>query len=203
MGWLPPAAVASVFFPAEIKRKAIHLSSIAIPLGYYLTPDAWRPIWERGLLALVILSLAIEVFRLNHPRTRYIFRHFFGELIRSHEEVSLLGSTYLLIACLLTIHLFAKPIAALALSFLILGDTFAAIVGKSVGRVRLFGKTLEGTLACFAVCFALTLFVREIPVPVGLVGALIATVFELLPIPLDDNFRIPLSAGFAMELLLR
>jgi len=24
-----------------------------------------------------------------------------------------------------------------------------------------------------------------------------------LPIPLDDNFRIPLSAGFAMELLLR
>jgi dolichol kinase len=28
-------------------------------------------------------------------------------------------------------------------------------------------------------------------------------VFELLPVPLDDNFRIPLSAGFAMELLLR
>jgi dolichol kinase len=42
-----------------------------------------------------------------------------------------------------------------------------------------------------------------VPTPVGLVGALVATVFELLPIPLDDNFRIPLSAGFAMELLLR
>jgi dolichol kinase len=45
--------------------------------------------------------------------------------------------------------------------------------------------------------------VPELPLVVGLVGAIVATVFELLPVPLDDNFRIPLSAGFAMELLLR
>ena len=188
---------------AELKRKSIHLASIAIPLAYYLTPDSWQRGWERALLSLVIVSLAVEVFRLNHPRTRHIFRHFFGELLRNHEEVSLLGSTYLLIACVLTIHLFPKPVAMLALGFLILGDTVAAIVGKSVGKIRIFGKTVEGSLACFAVCFAMTLFVRDIPVPVGLVGAAVATVFELLPIPLDDNFRIPLSAGFAMDLLLR
>ena len=191
-------------FASEIKRKSIHLASLAIPIGYYLTPDAWMRIWERGLLALVILSLAIEVFRLNHPRTRHVFRHFFGELLRNHEEASLLGSTYLLIACLLTIHVFPKPVAVLALMFLILGDTVAAIVGKWVGRVRLIGgKTLEGSIACFLVCFGLTLLMPGVPPMVGLVGALTATLFELLPIPLDDNFRIPLSAGFAMELLLR
>ena len=190
---------------AELKRKSIHLSSISIPLAYYFTPDSWQKGWERALLALVILSLAIEVFRLNHPRTRHIFRHFFGELLRNHEEVSLLGSTYLLIACLLTIHLFPKEVAVLALLFLIVGDTMAAIVGKSIGRIRIFGKTLEGSLACFAVCYGLTLITPgpNLPFPVGLVGAVVATVFELLPIPLDDNFRIPLSAGFAMELLLR
>ena len=188
---------------SELKRKSIHLSSIVIPVSYYLTPDSWQSTFERVLLALVILSLAIEVFRLNHPRTRHVFRHFFGELIRNHEEASLLGSTYLLMACLLSIHLFPKPIAVLALSFLILGDTVAAIVGKWIGRVHLFGKTLEGSLACFLVCFALTRAVPEVPVTVGLVGAIVATVFELLPVPLDDNFRIPLSAGFAMELLLR
>lgn len=191
-------------FASEIKRKSIHLTSLAIPLGYYLTPDSWMRTWERFLLALVIVSLAVEVFRLNHPRTRNAFRHFFGELLRNHEEASLLGSTYLLIACLLTIHLFPKPVAVLALAFLILGDTVAAIVGKSVGRIRLIGgKTLEGSIACFVVCFGLTLLMPGVPAPVGLVGALVATVFELLPIPLDDNFRIPLSAGFAMELLLR
>ena len=191
-------------FASEIKRKSIHLASLAIPIGYYLTPDSWMRIWERALLASVILSLAIEVFRLNHPRTRHVFRHFFGELLRNHEDVSLLGSTYLLIACLLTIHLFPKPVAVLALLFLILGDTVAAVVGKSVGRFRLIGgKTLEGSIACFLVCFGLTLLMPGVPPLVGLVGALTATVFELLPIPLDDNFRIPLSAGFAMELLLR
>lgn len=188
---------------SELKRKAIHLASLAIPVGYYVSPDAWRRDWERALLASVILSLAIEVFRLNHPRTRNLFRHFFGELIRNHEEASLLGSTYLLIACLLSIHLFPKPIAVLALCFLIVGDTVAAIVGKSVGRIKIFGKTLEGSLACLAICFGITLFLPEVPFHVAIVGAIVATVFELLPIPLDDNFRIPLSAGFAMELFLK
>ena len=188
---------------SELKRKAIHLASLVIPVGYYLSPDSWHRDWERALLASVILSLAIEVFRLNHPRTRNLFRHFFGELIRNHEEASLLGSTYLLIACLLSIHLFPKPIAVLALCFLIVGDTVAAIVGKSVGRIRMFGKTLEGSLACLVVCFGITLFLPEVPFHVAIVGAVVATIFELLPIPLDDNFRIPLSAGFAMELFLK
>ena len=188
---------------SELKRKAIHLASLGIPLGYYVSPASWHAWWERGLLAAVILSLAIEVFRLNHPRTRFIFRHFFGELLRNHEEATLLGSTYLLIACWLSIHLFSEPVAVLALLFLIVGDTVAAIVGKSTGRIRFFGKTLEGSLACFAVCYGLTAFMPGIPFPVGLVGAAVATLFELLPIPLDDNFRIPLSAGVAMELLLK
>ena len=189
---------------SELKRKAIHLASFSIPIAYYLSPPSWSRNWQRALLALVILSLAIEVVRLHNPRIRNVFRHFFGELLRNHEEVSLLGSTYLLIAMLLTLHLFEKPVAFLALGFLILGDTVAAIVGKWIGKVRLLGgKTLEGSAACLLVCFGLTFFMPDIPWYVGPVGALTATVFELLPIPLDDNFRIPLSAGFAMELLLR
>jgi len=193
-----------VLLTSELKRKAIHLASFSIPIAYYLSPPSWSRNWQRALLALVILSLAIEVVRLHNPRIRNVFRHFFGELLRNHEEVSLLGSTYLLIAMLLTLHLFEKPVAFLALGFLILGDTVAAIVGKWIGKVRLLGgKTLEGSAACLLVCFGLTFFMPDIPWYVRLVGALTATVFELLPIPLDDNFRIPLSAGFAMELLLR
>lgn len=188
---------------AELKRKSIHLASLLIPVGYYLSPDAWSTTWKRTILALVIVALAIEVVRLNHPRTRTFFRHFFGELLRGHEEVSLLGSTYHLIACLLTIHLFSKPVAVLALGYLILGDTMAAIVGKSFGQIRLFGKSLEGVVAMFATCVALNFLLPEIPVGYGLIGAAVATIFEFLPIPLDDNFRIPLSAGFALELLLK
>jgi dolichol kinase len=188
---------------AELKRKAIHLASLVIPVGFYLSPESWAPYWKRGLLALVIVALAIEVVRLHHPRTRTFFRHFFGELLRGHEEASLLGSTYHVIACLLTIHLFSKPVAVLALGYLILGDTVAAFVGKSWGRITLFGKSLEGAVAMFAMCVALNFLLPEIPLRYGLIGAAVATVFEFLPIPLDDNFRIPLSAGFALELLLK
>src|SRR5262249_30842974 len=152
-----------VILASELKRKAIHLASLAIPLGYYVSKAVWLVWWERALLAAVVFSLAIEVFRLNHPRTRYVFRHFFGELLRNHEDASLLGSTYLLIACLLTIHLFPKPVAVLALCFLIVGDTVAAVVGKWIGRVKIFNKTLEGSLACFAVCYGLTALMPGIP----------------------------------------
>ncbi len=188
---------------SELKRKSIHLASLALPIAFYLSPDAWTVTWKRGLLALVIVALAIEVVRLHDPRVRDVFRHFFGELLRGHEEASLLGSTYHAIACLLTIHLFPKPVAVLALGFLIVGDTVAAIVGKAFGRTFLFGKTAEGALAMFAVCVAMKFLLPEVSLPAGVVGALVGTVFEILPIPLDDNFRIPLSAGFAMELMLR
>ncbi len=188
---------------SELKRKALHLTSLVLPIGFYLSPEAWTVTWKRGLLALVIVALAVEVVRLHHPRTRDVFRHFFGELLRGHEDASLLGSTYHVIACLLTIHLFPKPVAVLALGYLIVGDTVAAIVGKAIGGSRIFGKTLEGATAMFAVCAAMKFLLPEIPVSVGLMGAAVATVFEFLPIPLDDNFRIPLSAGFAMELLMR
>ena len=149
---------------SELKRKAIHLASLSIPIAYYLSPDPWTRTWERALLASVIVALAIELFRLHNPQIRGIFRHFFGEIVRNHEDASLLGSTYLLIAMLLTIHLFEKPVAVLALAFLVLGDTVAAIVGKSIGTHRLLGgKTIEGSLACFATCFGLTLLMPGIP----------------------------------------
>jgi hypothetical protein len=37
---------------------------------------------------------------------------------------------------------------------------------------------------------------------VVLTGALVASLVEFLPIPLDDNLGITLSAGYAMKLLL-
>jgi glycerol-3-phosphate acyltransferase PlsY len=89
------------------------------------------------------------------------------------------------------------------MAFLILGDAAAAIVGRAVGRVRIFGKSLEGSLACFAACLLVAWVYPGDPFTwrMMLGGALAATLFELFPIPLDDNMRISLSAGFAMTLL--
>jgi dolichol kinase len=183
---------------AEIARKAVHIGAILIPVGYYFTPEA---LGRTILISLTAVSFVVDVVRLNSPRIRTFFFIFFGRLVRDHERYNLLGSTYLLLSSLICAYAFEKPVAVAALGFLILGDTVAALVGKSIGRVPVFGKTLEGSLACFAVCLAVGWLIPELSFKRALAGAAMATLIELLPVPLDDNLRIPLAAGFAMTLI--
>ena len=183
----------------EVQRKAVHLSFILIPLIYHygLLP---KPFIVRGLLLAILVSIAIELVRLHDARVRRLFVLLFRDLLRHHEHKQLLGSTYLLIAAVLTIELFSEPIAVAALGALILGDTAAALVGKTLGRVKIFGKSLEGSLAFFVVSFLFAWGVVGLDARTAALGMLTAALFELLPIPLDDNFRIPLSAGYVMKL---
>ncbi|MCK4414086.1 MAG: phosphatidate cytidylyltransferase [Candidatus Eisenbacteria sp.] len=182
----------------EIGRKTIHLSGVSIPIGYYFIEE---PLGRAILATLTVLSFVIEVVRLNEPRMRSFFYIFFGRLIRDHERYNLLGGTYLLLSSLICVYAFRKPVAVAALGFLIVGDSVAALVGRSIGRTRIFGKTLEGSLACLLVCIGIAWLIPELGWHERIVGAVMATLIELLPIPLDDNLRIPLAAGFAMTLI--
>ena len=184
----------------EIRRKAIHLSFILVPL-IYLYDLLPKPIIVRGLLIAVAVSIVFELARLHDARVRFFVSRMFRDLVRRHEQKQLLGSTYLLIAAVITIELFSKEIAVSALGALVLGDTAAALVGRAFGRIRVLGKTLEGSIACFAVSFVFAWGVVGMEPWLAACGALTATLFELLPIPLDDNFRIPISAGYVMKLL--
>jgi len=184
----------------EIRRKAIHLSFILVPLIYLYDVLPKRFI-VRGLLAAVLVSLVFELVRMHDARVRLLLSRFFRDLVRRHESKQLLGSTYLLIAAVLTIELFSKEVAVASLGALVLGDSAAALVGKTMGRVRILGKTLEGSIACFVVSFLFAWGVVGLPAWMAACGALTATLFELLPVPLDDNFRIPLTAGYVMKLL--
>jgi dolichol kinase len=109
-----------------------------------------------------------------------------------------MGSTYFLFAILLTIMLFPKPIAIASILILILSDTAAALIGKWIGRVKIFGKTLEGSLAFFITALLIVWLYPQMNRFWGSVAALGATVMEVLPIKLDDNLSIPLVAGAIM-----
>ena len=202
-----PAPLDSPRFLAEARRKLIHLGFLVLPL-WLLHPFG---LWPRGrsdfrnlLIVLVVGAIVVDLVRLHAPGVRQAFRHFFGEMIREHEELSLLGSTYLLLAALLAVEIFPQPVAAAALGFTVLGDAFAAIAGKAWGRTRLFHKTLEGALAGFAVCLMWATYLGAggyVPWMPLLCGALAASLMELLPIPLDDNLGITLFSGYVMKLL--
>lgn len=184
----------------EVHRKAIHLSSLIIPIGYYILPEETS---RRALLIAAVVAIGIEAVRLNEPRVGRLTVSLVGALLREHEKTGLFGSTYLILGSLLCAHSFVKPVVVASVLFAILGDAAAALVGRTYGRIKVFGKTIEGSLACLAVCFAVGLLVPGVPLEAAVAGALTATVFEFLPIPLDDNLRIPLAAGFAMRVAMQ
>ena len=192
----------------EARRKAIHLAFILLPLDIL---HAWLPwpnstrAWRLALLLCVMAAVIIDVVRIHERRVQAWFRRFLGELIREHEQFNLLGSTYLLLATLLALEIFPRPIAAAALGFTVLGDAFAALAGRAYGRTRLFGKSLEGFGAGLVACLAWAVYVAalgHLPWHIVLGGALVASLVEMLPIPLDDNLGVTLAAGYAMKILM-
>ena len=191
----------------EARRKAIHLSFVVLPLELLLEVLPWprgRGQFRVLFLVLTASAIALDVLRIHERRVRTFFRLFFGEMIREHERLSLLGSTYLLLAALLSIELFPQPIAATAIGFTVIGDAFGALVGRAWGRHKVFNKSLEGGLGCLAACLAWAAFVISVggvSAPVAIAGAVVATVVEMLPIPLDDNLGITLAAGYTMRLM--
>jgi dolichol kinase len=81
----------------------------------------------------------------------------------------------------------------------------AALVGISLGRVKIGKKSLEGTVACFITCFliGIVLFWR-IPLfeYVALVGAMSAAIVELwAPLNVDDNFTIPVLSAVMLQMI--
>jgi dolichol kinase len=191
----------------EARRKAIHLMFIVLPLELLLELLPWpRTHAEFRLLFLALTAgaVALDVLRIHERRVRTFFRQFFGEMIREHERLSLLGSTYLLLAALIAVEVFPQPLAAAALGFTVLGDAMGALVGKAYGRHKVFNKSLEGAAGCLFACLvwaAVVTQVAHVPWHITVAGAVAATLVEVLPIPLDDNLGITLAAGYVMKLM--
>lgn len=170
---------------------------IIIPIWVYLTPPNWALL---GLIIATSATVALDLLRLSDRRLRRFFLSLSRSLIRSHEQEHLLGSTYFMIAALLSVLAFDDRIAIAALTFLIIGDTVAAIVGKKYGKPMYWGKSPHGSLACFAVCFVIGAALLDNQWVV-VAGALAATLAEALPVPMDDNMRVPIVSGLVMQLV--
>ena len=185
---------------SESYRKAIHLGSLILPFSYRFIFHNDRKITFLFLIPITLIFLISEIFRLKNKNFKNIFYNIFGLIIRKHEHNDFTGATYLLISTVICIAIFSPEIAFLALSFLAIGDTLAAIIGKSFGKRRLENKkSLEGTLACFIGTFSFALFF--IHPALAFFGALSTAIAEVVNIPLDDNIKIPVISGLVMQII--
>jgi len=183
----------------ELQRKSFHVAMIAVPIWVYIMPHTTALL---GLILATFATVAVDLLRLSDRRLRRFFLRLFRSLIRPHEEEHLLGSTHYMIAALLSVVVFDHAIAIAALAFLVLGDAAAAIIGKRFGTPGIWGKSPQGSIACFVVCLVVGWPLLG-SFWLAMVGAVTATVAEAMPSPLDDNMRVPIFGGIAMQLAAR
>lgn len=191
-------------FWAELSRKAVHLSSLGISAFVWVWGAALA---LKILIPLFLLFLLGDVLRAKSAYFRTLIDHTMAFMMRDFELVPnkliINGATWVLLGAVLTFSIFPKDIALAAFSILILGDAFAAIIGRLYGKTPLgnTGKSVEGSLAfVFFSCLVYPL-VPNLDFSPLLFTILIAAVVEALPLPLDDNIRIPLVAGSVLWLL--
>jgi dolichol kinase len=191
-------------FRIELFRKAIHLSSISIPIFYLFTP---RPVALAILVPLTIVVIIADISRYYFPPMESWFNQTFGWLLRSHESDQkrkrLNGATYVLIAATLAVFIFPKLIAVTSFSIFIISDLTAALVGKRFGKHRLFNKSLEGSAGFFLSALLVVAVLPKIEYVmaeymIGIAAAIVGAIIEVLPIEVDDNLSIPLAVGGAM-----
>jgi dolichol kinase len=187
----------------EVIRKTIHVASALCPLIYAFI-DRELMLWLATPLALAFI--AADILRQVHPRLRGFYDRRFGQLMRRDENQRLCGASHVMIAVVLCVWLFPKPVAIAAMLFMSVSDALASLVGQWVGGPRWLNASLSGSAA-----FLLSALLIAVPLlwgyPLAAVcGALTATVVEALPLRLgnariDDNISVPLSGGLGMWLL--
>jgi len=186
----------------ELYRKLIHIGSLIIPFSYRYVFSYNRWLMFVILLTSLIILIAIELSRMEMPSFRKVFHKYFGLTLRYHERRDLTGATFLVFSSLLCVVILKPVIAFLAISYLSIGDTFAAIVGLSYGKRRFNNqhKSMEGSLGCFASILSFSfIFGNELNPWVYVTGCFAATLAEIWKLDVDDNIKIPVISGLTMS----
>lgn len=207
----PPAH--ALPYREELRRKALHLLSLALPLGTALLGR------QTALLLLVpaaLFALVCDVLRSRFRRFAQVIQRVFGRMMRADEweaadglfGVRINGATWTLVTLTLLTIFFTVPVAVTAFSLFMIGDAAAALVGRRYGRTH-WGdgpRTAEGTgafvvAAALAVAPLVALGYLAVPWWVAALAVVLAAGAEALPRPLNDNLRVPFVAALVLQFL--
>jgi len=192
-------------FKQELSRKVIHLSSLWIPVLYYISNFA---------VMLLVFSIITPIFVacdiLRHRKTRlgkkvrlFCTALKLDNIFRLHEKRGgISGASYMLISALICLIVFPKPIFIIAFVVLMIADSAAALIGMRFGISKVVGsKTFLGTMAFFGVSGVIATVLSYnfgLDMRHAVFAAGITTLAEMLSekLKVDDNLLIPLVFGF-------
>ena len=178
----------------EIQRKLIHFSSGIIPiLVLFYGRDTVLP--KLFLFTFLFILIDLLKSRINWMLNIYIF--FFKSISRYYEIYLITGASWFLLGYLTVLIIFPENIAVFSMLLLSVSDSFAAIIGKYIGKTNFFFKTLEGSFAFLLSGLIISIFFQEIPFQIKIATVIFATIVELFSTKINDNLSIPiLSAMF-------
>jgi len=187
---------------AVFGRAFVHVTvGLGISIAAFTLPHAWT-LFLVGTATFVFLS--IDLVRLRWAWAGDLFLRVFAPYLRDYEAQRLTGASYLLVAATVTIAAFPRDVAVLAISLLAVGDPLARVVRERFGRRRFFGKTVEGFLACLAGGAAAGIVWHYVGLDLQagtiIMGVVVASLVQSLPLPVDDNLSMPVIAGATMWL---
>ncbi|MFA4647450.1 SEC59/DGK1/VTE5 family protein [Pyrococcus kukulkanii] len=191
----------------EIKRKALHMTGLSVPIIYYLFG---RVVTLSFVITFLIIFLALEPFRVIEELRDRIKRKLglpngvinmiekeVDSIAREHERRGIGAHIYFTVAALIIVYFFPREVAIGSIAVATLGDAMAAIIGKPFGRHRFKnGKSVEGSLAYFLT--GLLILTPLVGLKMALLGALVGTLAELYELPPDDNFSNQLAIAIAL-----
>lgn len=184
----------------ELKRRLVHASGTAVPVGYLVGERLGLLDWtavQGFLLVCAAGAVALELIRLTVGLDWRIFE----ELTRSYEQDNLAGYALYLFGMTAVALVFSPQIAVPAMLMLTIADPISGLLGS--------GEMVKRTHVLF-VTFGVCVFIASLFVPplAAVLGATAATLADgVKPVVsgyvIDDNLTIPTGAATAMFLAIR
>ena len=161
---------------------------------------------------IVFLMIGMDILRKISSKFDEFYKKILKIVLRKREFTPtahlFTGGTFLVIGDLFSVILFHKYIAIMAMFIVRFGDSLAALIGKYFGKIKVGSKTLEGTFTFFLVSTIIVFFfpkvtLSQFELSIAFSSAIIVSIFEILPLKIDDNLLIPLVFGGIYTLLLK
>lgn len=202
---------------SEIPRQLVHMSGLVfIALAFFIDKMSVGILFMLAALFFLLYSEHVSRCGKNHrtllSRLECRLRDFAFMLERNDAKRPFRGAFWFYFGAGLAFLLFPLSAASAAAATLAVSDSLSTIIGKKFGRHLILGKkTLEGTAAFFVSAFLVcSLFLNPF---LGIIGALFATIAELVPEwksvsssrlsgLLDDNLLIPIITGFMLSIVI-